>query len=330
MEETYPTNLIVRYLSNEATLEEQEELLNWVAKDPANQKIFTEWMELWEKNVPQEPIFELSSGIQKLNRRIDQHERVAAKSSVSFGWRKIAASLAIVVMAGLSVYFLGRYSEFTSQSLSYKNCATTSMERLTLILVDQSVVQLNSNSTLRYPETFKGFKREVYLTGEAFFEVTKDSLRPFIIHTGTVTTQVLGTSFNVKANANQIIVSVATGKVKVSQENESQLLLPNEKVTYSTTSQQMIKSAADLESELAWRTNTIIFDDTQLVDAARKLEKAFGVTIIFENRVLEKCLITGKYKNESLEKILNAISYSTGIQFKVTDKQVRLSGNGCE
>ncbi len=330
MEEINPINLITRHLSREATPEEEVQLHNWLVQDEANKRIFAEYLDLWEKKLPHKAEFDLAKGLQRLNHKIDQHEEHEVKAHSSFGWRKIAASVTIFLAASFGVYFLGKYSEWSSRNISYTARTTSSAERTTLTLSDGSVVQLNSNSALRYPETFKGFKREVYLTGEAFFEVVKDSLRPFIIHTDDVTTQVLGTSFNVNTTNNLITVSVATGKVKVSREKEIYLLLPAEKITYSALTNKMIKSPANLEHELAWKNNTIIFEDTQLSEAAKKLEQTFGVKINFENNALEKCLITGKYTNVSLEKILRAMSFSTGMQFKIQEKRILLSGKGCK
>lgn len=330
MEEIDPINLITRYLSQEASPLEQEQLHSWLAKDEANKKVFAEYLDLWEKKLPHKAEFDLAKGLQRLNYKIDQHEEHKAKSETSFGWWKIAASVTFLLAASFGVYFFGKYSEWSSKNSSYEARTTAPSERTTLTLSDGSVVQLNSNSTFRYPQTFKGLKREVYLTGEAFFEVAKDSLRPFIIHTDDLTTQVLGTSFNVNTLNNQITVSVATGKVKVSSEKEIHFLLPQEKITYSMLAKKMIKSPAHLERELAWKNNTIIFEDTQLSEAAKKLEQTFDVKINFDSNALEKCLITGKYTNVSLERILEAICFSTGMQFKIQDKQIILSGKGCE
>ncbi len=330
MEEINPINLITLYLSQEASPQEQEQLHNWLSQSKANKKVFVEYLDLWEKKLPHKAEFDLAKGLQRLNHKIDQHEEREAKSETSFGWWKIAASVTILLAASFGVYFFGKYSEWSSENISYAVRTTEPSERTTLTLSDGSVVQLNSTSTFRYPQTFTGLKREVYLTGEAFFEVAKDSLRPFIIHTDEITTQVLGTSFNVNTTNNQITVSVATGKVKVSREKEMHFLLPQEKITYSVLTKKMMKSPANLEHELAWKNNTIIFEDTQLSEAAKKLEQTFGVKINFDNHAVEKCLITGKYTNVSLERILEAISFSTGMQFKIQDKQIILLGKGCE
>jgi transmembrane sensor len=328
MQEKIPTNLIVRYLSNEATEDEKKALLDWVAEDISHQKIFQEWSVSWDNSSPPRQ-FDHSSALQKLNHHIDVYEEEQKKTR-TLSWQKIAASLAIFLTAGIAIFVLGKYSESRSEELTYTEQHTTTGEQATIKLSDGSIVQLNSNASLKYPEIFKGFKREVYLTGEAFFEIEKDSLHPFIIHTGELSTHVLGTSFNVNATASNIIVSVATGKVRVIQGNNMQVLLPNEKVKYSRTNHTMIKEPADLDNELAWKNLTLKLEDVSLADAAKKIEQRYGVTVYFKNDNIRQCRITGKYKNESIENVLRAISYSTGIKYSITGQTITLYGNGCD
>lgn len=329
MQEKIPTNLIVRYLANEATEQEKKDLLDWVAEDISHQKIFQEWSASWERSSQSRTEFDLSPALQKLNHRIDVYEEEQKKTR-TLSWQKIAASLAIFLAAGIAIYVLGKYSESRSEELTYTEQHTAPGEQVSIKLSDGSIVQLNSKASLKYPETFKGFKREVYLTGEAFFEIEKDSLRPFIIHTGEFSTHVLGTSFNVNANGDNIIVSVATGKVRVVQGNNTEVLLPNQKVKYSRLNHSMIKESAKLEEELAWKNHTLILEDILLADAAKKIEQRYGVTIHFKNDNIRQCRITGKYKNESVENVLRAISYSTGTQYSIDGKAITLYGKGCE
>jgi transmembrane sensor len=328
MQEKIPTNLIVRYLSNEATEQEKKALLDWIAEDISHQKIFLEWSASWEHNTPRKE-FDLSSGLQKFNLRIDACEEEQKKTR-SLSWQKIAASLAIFLAAGIAIYVLGKYSESRSEEVTYTEQHASSNEQVSIKLSDGSIVQLNSNASLKYPETFKGFKREVYLTGEAFFEIEKDSLHPFIIHTGEFSTHVLGTSFNINATGNNVIVSVATGKVRVMQGDNMQVLLPNEKVKYSRANHTILKGHADLDRELAWKSHTLILEDILLAEAAEKIEQQYGVTIHFKNESIKQCRITGKYKNQPIENVLRAINFSTGIQYSIAGQTITLYGKGCE
>lgn len=328
MEEKIPETLIVRYLSNEASSEEQMQLFEWTSLDAKHQKVFNEYCDLWGKSYKHPVKFDLQSGLQKLNNRLAVEEKIDATSQQSI-WLKVAASLLILFVAGFSVFLLGKYSNYAS-ALTWVEKSNPSGLKSTVLLSDGSVVRLNSSSTLRFPEKVKGMKREVYLNGEAFFEVKKDALRPFIIHTSGVQTRVLGTSFNIKSSAQAVEVAVATGKVKVTEGEESEILLPQEKVVYSLQDKKWSRAKTDLERELAWKNNILIIENKTIEEASSMLEEWYGVSFSFETDLIKNCRITGKYKNESLENVLRAIGYSTGIKFQLNNKEVTLSGEGCQ
>jgi transmembrane sensor len=325
MEEDKATHLIIQYLSHEATVEEEEALLEWISKDTSHQKIFSEWVEVWNLRPPVDSSFHLSNALGRLNNRIDVSE---AKSRLTL--RNIAAAVLLIATTGL-LFFLGsRYSLLPVEDVSYVEKKTGDGAKLEVNLSDGSTIVLNGNSTIKYPNHFTEGSREVFLTGEAFFEVAKDKEHPFIIHTNNLITRVLGTSFNVKARSKSTIVSVVTGKVEVNHGSLSEIAMPNEKITYNSSEGSLEKARADLESELAWRSSTIIFADSELSEAAEMIQEVYGYSIVFEKENLSKCLITGKFKNQPLHIVLKAISFSTNTQHRVQGKTVTIYGHGCE
>lgn len=328
MEEQIPTDLIIRYLSNEATTEEAESLLNWIASDSSHQKIFAEWVQNWKQEIPVNDSFDVQNGLRILNDRIDHHEKDMHKKSASFSWISIAASVLILISS--TVFLIKIPVNNNSDTAEYTEYKTAAGKLASIILNDSSKVTLNANSILKVPTKFTKDKREVILEGEAFFEIKKDHGHPFLVHTGKLTTKVLGTSFNVQTLPEKITVSVATGKVMVSNGTSETFILPKEKITYAEETNTIIKGAADLESILAWRNQELIFHDTPLSEVAVLLEKKYRLTITFEKVTLKKCLITGKFKNQSLDEILEAISYSMGLTFQKTGSEIKFSGNGCD
>jgi transmembrane sensor len=323
MSKQIPTHLIVRYLTNEATDEEQEQLLEWVSSDIQNQKAFHEFSAAWEKRNPARPKFDLEKGRYLLNKKI---ESIPVNAS-AFPWFKMAAALLLLVLcSGAIIFSIARWKSVEPLLTEVK---TRSGERVSVMLPDGSSITLNENSTLRYPASFPNNKREVHMSGEVFFDVTKDPSRPFVIYTGALKTEVLGTSFNIKENNHKIQVTVATGKVKISEGSQEQILLPNDGIVFDKKTQSMTRQQVSLEQTLAWVTNTIIFDNTSLIEAAAILEKRFSVSVHFENNAIQKCTITGKFKNETLEHILKAIAFSTGVHYSVGDKAVAFTGKGC-
>lgn len=246
MEENIPTDLIVRYLSNETSNEESEKLLDWVADNSANQKVFAEWTKAWNYQFPYHSPFDVSKGLTNVNERIDAYES-STKFGWSFNWAKIAVitlAVSVVGVMTLAIYHEGttsiQYSEFrVSSGIDSVN------------LPDGSEIVLKANSSIKYPSHFPGKSREVSLEGEAFFKVKKDTEHPFIVKTENLTTEVLGTSFNIRSGQHYSVVTVATGRVKVSGDKDALVLWAHEKATYSNANKKILKANSDL-SELEW------------------------------------------------------------------------------
>ena len=326
MADLKPDHLIVRYLSNEATPGEQEQLFDWVSRSKENQKVFNEYVNLWSSQDSSLGKFSLENAFRNLNSRIDAFEESEKKKTVFFNRWNIAAAIVFLIVSGFVLFHTGVFSYQKHQQSLLKEI-TASVKREKVTLSDGSVITLNAQAKFQYPEAFIAGTREVYLSGEAFFEVAKDSLRPFIIHANGTTTTVLGTSFNVNATQEAVIVSVATGKVSVSDGKQTAVLFPFEKA--SCRNQKLYKEKTDL-SELEWNDRILRFNDTNLQRAAELISKEYNVSVIFNNESLKNCLITGKFKNQKLENILKAIEFSNDVQFAVQGNAVTLSGKGCE
>ncbi|WP_375582631.1 FecR family protein [Cyclobacterium xiamenense] len=197
-----------------------------------------------------------------------------------------------------------------------------------LTLQDGSKVVLNSGSNLRYVKNFAADKRELFLMGEAFFEVAKDSLRPFIVKTGPVSTRALGTSFNITAYDNEPLdVSLLTGKVNVVLDFEKPqeiMLKPGEGLNVSISKQLHNKHRVEEEKVLAWTRKTILFEQTPIGEAIRVLENWYGVKIKVRNRPEKGVLLSGKFVDQTLEGVLEGLSYSARFEFQVNKDRVTL------
>jgi CRISPR/Cas system-associated exonuclease Cas4 (RecB family) len=213
-----------------------------------------------------------------------------------------------------------------------------------VILADGSAVSLYPQSILRYPKEFLSAKREVYLSGKAFFEVVKNVKQPFWVYTDHISTQVLGTSFLVDALKNKnVSVEVKTGKVSVytrkDQERAKQnlfkesvgvVLTPNQKVDYSTDEARLLKSIIEKPVALIDLPPTdFIFDEKPVAEAFSLLEKMYGITVIFDNKAMEQCYITANLSNESLFKKLDLICKITHATYEKTDAQIIIHSEGC-
>ncbi|RYG37284.1 MAG: FecR family protein, partial [Chitinophagaceae bacterium] len=198
-----------------------------------------------------------------------------------------------------------------------------------------------------YPAHFLPLKREVFLEGEAFFEVSKNAQRPFFVYNNNIVTHVLGTSFTVKANplTNQVEVSVRSGKVEV-YENKGNgknvdnsngvILLPNQKVSYNETARQFAPSLVDSPLPLLTEENgekpvrrTTVFEEAPLSKVLSSLEKSYGVEIVAENQDLYNCLFTGDISQQDLFTRLEIVCQATGASYEIKGTKVLVKGKGC-
>jgi ferric-dicitrate binding protein FerR (iron transport regulator) len=190
--------------------------------------------------------------------------------------------------------------------------------RATVTLPDQSKVWMNSNSKLVY-NVGKNNTREVKLTGEAFFKVFKDKSRPFIVGANNIKVEVLGTSFNVKARLGSDIVetSLIEGSVKLSGNDLSQdyILKPNEKAVYSNSLKSIKIESTDNEVETAWKDNKLQFKSERFADVIKRLEEWYGVKIISKCPKIENDLMSGAFKGESLETVLETFRIQYNIRY---------------
>jgi transmembrane sensor len=203
-----------------------------------------------------------------------------------------------------------------------------------IVLPDHSVVWLKPHSALQYPNVFSGPQRNVTLTGEALFEVSKDPEHPFTIESGGVLTEVLGTSFNIKVTAHQTEIYVLTGRVSVTAQktNESIDLMPNESVVYRADEQSFVKSNDGNDSiahqYTAGTRFSLKFDRTKATEALRMIENKFDVTIQMPGD-FNRCFVTADLTGESLENAMDILSETLNASYTRTGNMIKLEGDGC-
>jgi len=266
----------------------------------------------WYDN--QEEFFDPSLIIESDRSKLKKEIRQIKKSNKVFflqnkNWA-IAASF--LLLMGLSFFFYQ-----SSVNTITKQYATKPGEHAKIMLSDGTKIWLNAGSNLRYPAKFKGDTREVYLTGEAFFDVAKDKKHPFIIHTDKMDTKVLGTSFNVQAYPDQTTqeVSVLTGRVNVKSTvtEENVYVTPGQKVVFKSQSNKL-KAFTDIpvNSISLWRKNIIVFEDAPLPEVIATINRNYNVTIEIGNKNLNNLKISAYFKelpvNEVVALVCNIIN----------------------
>lgn len=238
----------------------------------------------------------------------------------------VAASVAIFAMA-LIIFFLNNQSLFEPHSgiIVKSNPAGQKSE---FHLPDGTKVQLNAESTISYHENFENNSRKVTLTGEAFFEVNKDSLRPFIVYAGHLATTALGTSFNIQAFDDDSLraVTLVTGKVKVEDIHSKQRIELNPGEGVSTYESAIIKKIkVDVKKALFWKEQIILFENTEFNEALHILERWYGVTFEISNRPGKMLTCSGKFINENLENVLHSLGFSIGFDYNINEREVKIN-----
>jgi transmembrane sensor len=209
-----------------------------------------------------------------------------------------------------------------------------------ILLPDGSKVFLEKGAKLHYPQAFSSEKREVYLEGEAFFEITHDAQKPFLVYAHDIVTKVLGTSFRIKTDDNnKTIVSVKTGKVsvfkrdkktKTVENTEGVVLTPNLQVIYDAKEDKLKKDLVQAPAVLLEQNQAITFNNTDVTTVFKQLSATYGVDIIFDEISLNKCTIVAKFDKENLYERLSLICKIVGAHYDIVDAKVVISGGFCQ
>jgi ferric-dicitrate binding protein FerR (iron transport regulator) len=307
-ETTPEIKLLQRYRSGSSTPEETRQV--------------DEWFDVQENEAVPQLLRQRS--VEEVNRLVLQTIRSPQQQNSSF-ILKIAAILLLTLMAGLFTYHKLQPSQ--QDLIGYITISTKAGERKTVTLPDSSRISLNNKSSIRFASRFEQKTRNISLTGEAFFEVRHDAARPFIVRTGKLHVQVLGTTFNVKAfpGEAQSKVTVASGKVGVYTKNgaPTQMLFPGEALTYDQKSKKFSLQKINADDQHAWQQGILIFKGENLGEIARQLERWYDVKISIQDVKLQQERFNIKQNNESLRHVLESLSQSgDGFQYQIKGRQV--------
>eukprot|EP00388_Colpodella_angusta_P016025 GDKJ01039723.1.p1 GENE.GDKJ01039723.1~~GDKJ01039723.1.p1 ORF type:complete len:372 (-),score=52.07 GDKJ01039723.1:172-1287(-) len=271
-------------------------------------------------------------------------------------WLKIAALVILIIGVSISYQQIlhqsiqpkGVYEKYvaasTNQLIEVKN---ENEVTLPIQLIDGSLVLLKKGSRISYSKDFVGNTREIYLSGEAFFEVTKNPEKPFLVYANGLVTKVLGTSFTIKAfgKDKDIRVIVKTGRVSVftQTDNNATQLKNNRELTgmVLTANQQAIYQRQEIRLVKAIVDNPVIltlpienqkfeFVATPISEVFGILEKSYGVDIVYDEEVMSKCSITAKLGDEPLFEKLKWICSITEASYEVSDGQIIITGKPCK
>lgn len=258
----------------------------------------------------------------QLHARMHHHKQ---KSQLLIWIRNIAAIL-LLPLLGLSAYLYYQTNTLKSKSVGLLETTTAYGVRTKITLSDGSEVWLNSGSTLSYPERFTEDKRQVTLSGEAFFKVKSDKDHRFDVQTSDgITVSAYGTEFNVQAYAEEpdIKATLAEGHIQIDQINQpaSQELIPGEQAVYSRHTQQMQVRKANLLVETAWKDGKLVFRRTPMEEIAKQLSRHFNVNIQLQGKEIFDYTYSATFTTETLAEILSLLEKTAPIRCEIIEPQ---------
>lgn len=245
---------------------------------------------------------------------------------------KIAAAISFVILASyiaIDFHHIQQWLAGTHEQVTPKG------HRTVINLEDGTKVWLNADSKLTYPESFADAEtREVTLEGEAFFDVTENPAKPFVVNTSSIRVRVLGTSFNVRSylHDSEVRTTLVKGKVRIESagNKDTVTLLPNQQAVFLKESNKII-----LESEIvtddftSWRDGKLMFDDQPLSIIIDELERWYNVSITVEDEASLSCRFSAKINNKTLEEVMELFKASEGVDYSIEGKQVLIKGKLC-
>jgi ferric-dicitrate binding protein FerR (iron transport regulator) len=364
-----PDSLIIKYLEGKATLNETKQIAEWLDIDNKNRLYFITlkktFIEL--KLNKQDNNSSAKTAYQKFCDRIEHEEQLkeveddSEYSIFSNQFLKYAAILIIFLVVGGGAFLIGRMSNKV-QNNSYCEISAPLGGKSSVVLPDGTKIWLNAGSKIKYDGEFNINSRELFLEGEAYFDVSKKKL-PFIVHTSDIDIRVFGTSFNVKSypDEDRIETTLVEGSIRIEskESNEPLYLSPKEKLifhklnrktdikvasidtvkeTNKVTITEAIEKTTDLgpieisknvntEESVSWKDGSLIFNQESLESLAKKLERKYDITFSFENEDLKNYSFSGTLRDFPLEQVLKAIKFTSPISYTINERNVVLSYN---
>lgn len=316
-------NILVQYIDNTLSEEEKVQVETWLQNSPENKKI-VEQMYFTLQLTERVRIMNAVDTDKAFSRFKAKREKQGKLVSLGVSWlslQRIAAILFIPLLV-LTGYLLLRNAP---DRLEMVEISTNPGIVSTFDLPDGSKVWLNANSSLTYADDIKTGKRMVNLKGEGYFEVVKNTAKPFIVNVGSsYSVEVLGTSFNVSAYPDEDVIetTLIEGSVKIEALTEDGKsgtckLTPNDKVEYQKSNKQLETKKVNTDADMGWINGEIIFRQEPMSNVLKKLSRHYNVEFDIKDEDVMKAVITARFKDEQLPQVMEYLKVASGIQYTI-------------
>lgn len=325
--------LLPGYFSGDLQDKDRTMIDEWRSESAENEIIFQESKKAWEAMPLLQEMEQFNSfeALKKINTRISKQE--TTKWWISIQRAAAILLLPLLIYSGyISIRNISlknqQEAHVVMQTISSRQGMVTQFE-----LADGTKVWLNSGSALQFPSLFTGDLREVNLSGEAFFEVTKNENQPFLVKAKDLNIEVLGTSFNVVSydDEQQAEVVLVEGKVSLFSEIDQVkkvfgTLNPGQRVVYLDENQQVLAEEVEVDKYIAWREGNLIFRDDKMEDVVRRLSRWFNVEIVINDPEIKNYAYKATFRNENLTQVLNLLKISAPIDYQIIDNMLLPNG----
>lgn len=338
-------SLLLQFIKGETGKDQEKEILEWIKSSPDNEAYFHNLHNLWvSANICDKPASE---------QELQQIRLLTTKKEGSSPFRKYlpyAAIFLLTISVLLNLYLAGDKTGSKAEDVLTEvklqdlpeglkhEMYTENGVKARITLPDSSVVWLNSGSRIVFPDRFTGNTREVHFSGEAFFDVRPDPLKPMVISTNkNFDIEVLGTTFNIKSydNDREARTTLYSGSVNIISKNIKDprlsdrlitTLKPFETCTIGMDNKPVLSKPGNITDHTAWKEGRIIFDSTPISEVIKILERWHGVNFVVKDKVINNYSITAKFNTESIVQIMEMIKYCSLVDYTIDSTTVFLSG----
>lgn len=351
---------LVDYFAGELAEEEARRVAAWIREDPARQTRVEALRQLWDAaGQPRPSRFDADAMWGRLEARMERETAPPLRASPRPLQRRVSPSrsakkqraarvvggavlIAAVVLLAVALFEAGPARGPSERAM--REIATEAGQRVRVRLSDDTQIVLNAKSTLRLPAAFADDKREVHLEGEAYFEVAPDAQRPFLVHASGVTTQVLGTAFNVGAypEDDAVQVVVAEGRVAVradrsasgatgaqapapeeaEDEVEDLVLGAHQMGRLSASGERVVRQNVDVSAYTAWTRGRLVFKDASFDEVARKLAQWYDLRVRLADPSVKVDRLNATFEDESVSEMLDVIAQTLSLRYERDQKTV--------
>lgn len=346
--------LIIKYIEGERDQQIIDNVEQWLSRDPENRRYLEKVKKLWfaVDELKSLAAIDVNKDWEAVERRLAEkshpyHHARTKRLSWYNSFVKVAAVLLVAILI-TSLFFYINPGPAAQQVASRYEIIVPDGQKSSLVLPDGTKVMVNAGSRLFLPKENEPDKREVWLDGEAFFEVTKNPHQPFVVHTSDIQVKVLGTTFNVRAYEDEKLVetTLVEGQVALNTtegNGQDVSLLPDQKAIFVKSKDAALGAALQRqfgqnikvghilvsgkinpESAISWTQGKLTFEDEYFDVIAHRLERYYGVRIRLKDETLKNMRYTGTIKNISLDQALRALQSTTAFKYTLNDQEVTI------